>query len=134
MVSHSACNTRERRSKGGHLEWWYLSFQVTATCGGSLISWRRLNTCLSVGSNKGIPFFTLPVAGCKFPLPIKLYFNPQGFSLAHFWVSCNPSSGEWVRSSVGLRCWLGIKNDSSLYVIVNVSLLWLFKCIHTVFF
>lgn len=43
-----------------------------------------------------------------------------------------PEGSKWEVE--GLSCWLRLKNDGTLCMIVNVSLLWLSKCIHTVFF
>lgn len=38
-----------------------LSFQVTVTHDGALLSWRWLNICRPIGSGEKIPCFTLPV-------------------------------------------------------------------------
>jgi len=47
--------------KGGDSWLSYLSSQVTITCGGGLIYWRWLNTCLLTGSGELIPYFALLV-------------------------------------------------------------------------
>lgn len=116
-VSCSACNTGERRSKRGHSEWRPLSSQVTSTCGGTLISWRWLNTCLSIRSDKWIPFLLCLYLSAKaaFALPIKLYFNPHVFPLVPFWSSSHPSRGERV-GSWGAELLTGVKKWSySMY-------------------
>lgn len=135
-VSCSACNTGERRSKRGHLEWRHLSSQVTSTCGGTLISWGWLNTCLSIRSDKWIPFFCFVCSCLQKQLLLYLLNSISTHKFSHLYPS-DPlpilaEGSEWEVE--GLSCWLGLKNDGTLCMIVNVSLLWLSKCIHTVFF
>lgn len=60
--SHSIRRHTQRAIHGkeevrGHLEWGHFSSQVTTTCGGSLIFWKWLSTCLSNRKWQGNSFF-----------------------------------------------------------------------------
>ena len=69
----------KEEGRGGHLEWWRLSSQVTVMCDGALLSRRWLNTCLPMGSGEWIPCFAL-LACAAFALPIKLSLSqPTSF-------------------------------------------------------
>ena len=73
----------EEEGKGGRLEWWRLSSQVTVTRDGALLSWGRLNTCLLMGSGEWIPCFAL-LACTAFALPIKLSLSQSMSFLTFF--------------------------------------------------
>jgi len=83
------------KKEGGCLEFWLLSFQVTVTCDGALLSWRRLNTCLPMGDNKLIPYFALLVC-VAFAFSINMSLSqPMGFFTSTLLiVSPIPSWGE----------------------------------------
>ena len=49
----------EVEGRGGCLEWWCLSSQVSVTHDGALLCWRWLNTCLLMGSSEWIHCFSL---------------------------------------------------------------------------
>ena len=78
-VMLSNINLGEEEGRGGCLESWCLSSQVTITHDGALLSWRWLNTCLPTGSSEWIPCFALLVR-TAFALPIKLSLSqPMSF-------------------------------------------------------
>ena len=69
----------EEEGRRAHLERWRLSSQVTVTRDGALLSWRWLNSCLTMGSGEWIPCFALLVCAA-FALPVKLSLSqPTNF-------------------------------------------------------
>jgi len=73
MFSSKGC--REGGGREGHLELRRLSSQVAVTCDGALLSRKRLNTCLTMGSSEYILYFAL-IAHIAFALPVKLSLTP----------------------------------------------------------
>jgi len=71
MISCSAYKSGGRRSKGGTFRVMALSLQVTIMHDEALFSWRRMNTCLPIGSTEWIPNLSL-LACTAFALPVKL--------------------------------------------------------------
>jgi len=41
-----------KKGKGGHIELWHFSSQITIIYDGALLSWERLDICLPVGSSE----------------------------------------------------------------------------------
>jgi len=52
MTLCSVYKVGEERGRGGSSEWWHLSSQVTITYDGALLSWRWLNTGLTMGNSE----------------------------------------------------------------------------------
>jgi len=71
MMSRSAYKVGEDEGVGKCLEWWHLHSQVTVTRDGAVFSRRWRNSCLQMGSSKGVSYFALLVH-VVFALPIQL--------------------------------------------------------------
>jgi len=88
MTSCSAYKAGRRRRKGGDtsgvMALVFLSHCYAGCCAWGLLSWRLLNTCLSMGRSEWIPSFAL-LACVAFALPVKLTLSqPMSFL---FWFS-----------------------------------------------
>ena len=116
MTSHSVCKSGRGRQKGGRLERWRLSSQVTIRRDGALLSWGWLNTCLPMGSREWFACFAL-VACVAFALPVKLSLSqPVNFlTLTLPILSPIPLWGKWASGCVVLSCWLGLNHNRWCY-------------------
>ena len=86
------------KKKGGTFGvMFFLSSQVTAMCGGALLSWKWLNTRLLMWSSEQISYFTM-LASTAFALPVKLSLS-------------QPTGVEWMSGWGGLSCWLGLSHN-----------------------
>lgn len=91
----------------GHLELWCLSSQITVICDGSLISWRWLNICLSMGNTKLILLLLCLCMWLLLLLLKCLHINPWVFWILSFLFS--PWSymyrSEWVAERGLMKPW-----------------------------
>lgn len=118
MASCLACKVRERRKKGGCLEWWHLSSKASVT----LFPRGWLSTCLPWGSGEWIPCFALLQHSFCFP-----YWSVSisTHEFCHFYSAdslLHPIMGEWVSSCVGLTCQLRLNHDTKavkLHILLN---------------
>lgn len=81
-------------------------------CDGALLSRRRLNTFVLMGSSKWTLCFAFLVCMAS-ALPIKLSLSqPTGFLTFTFLILfTHPTVGEWASICVFLHCWLGLTHN-----------------------
>lgn len=105
----------------GSLEGWCLSSQVTIMLDGALLSWRWLNTCLSLGSSELITWFAL-LERVAFAFPVKLHLQQaMSFVLSTFQLS-SPSQCRGERrqlSGAELPAGVNLQQGCSIASYVN---------------
>ena len=93
--------------KGGRLELRRLSSQVTVTHDAAPLSWKRLDTCLPMGSRERMPDLALH-ACAAFALPIKLCVSQPSTVLTFTLPILFPIPLGGASGSVGLSCLPGL--------------------------